>query len=53
MAECFRRGRIGDTLPGGLVPALLERGIEVHYASFGFLIFAAMMISKTLRIPKF
>lgn len=56
MAECVRRGWIegpggrGAGLPWGLVVPLREKlGVDVHYASFVFLFWASLMISKTLR----
>ncbi|KAM0754647.1 phosphatidylserine synthase [Meredithblackwellia eburnea MCA 4105] len=59
MAECVKRGQIegpggvGSGLPGGLVePIRKYLGLEVHSASFLFLGWATLMISKTLRIPK-
>ncbi|KAK4700429.1 CDP-diacylglycerol---serine O-phosphatidyltransferase, partial [Phenoliferia sp. Uapishka_3] len=59
MAECVRRGNIeggllSKGLPGGLVEPIKEMfGIDVHKASFVFLGWATLMISKTLRVPKF
>ena len=58
MAECVRRGEIegtglGKGLPGGLVGPIKDiLGIEVHAASFVFLGWATLMISKTLRFVR-
>ncbi|KAK4058421.1 CDP-diacylglycerol-serine O-phosphatidyltransferase [Microbotryomycetes sp. JL221] len=59
MAGCLRRGLIeapggrGQGLPYGLIRPLFDKtGIELHYASLVFVAWAAMMVSKTLRIPK-
>lgn len=55
MAECARRGNIvgaGGSVPGGLISLLAKNGIEVHWASLGFLTWAAMMLSKTMKVPK-
>ena len=53
MAECVRRGLIEGVgkkgVVGGLVGPLAKMGVEVHWASFVFLGWAALMISKTLR----
>lgn len=43
----------GAGVPWGLIPQLAEVGVEVHYVAFVWLAWAAMMISKTLRVPKF
>ncbi|KAK4051829.1 CDP-diacylglycerol-serine O-phosphatidyltransferase [Microbotryomycetes sp. JL201] len=60
MAGCVQKGLIeapggrGLGLPYGLIQPLFDKtGIEMHYASLVFVAWAAMMISKTLRIPKF
>ncbi|GAA6048999.1 hypothetical protein JCM3770_005432 [Rhodotorula araucariae] len=60
MAVCVREGRFegpqgqGNGLPWGLVePVRRHTGIEVHWAALVFAGWAAAMISKTLRIPKF
>ncbi|GAA6027850.1 hypothetical protein JCM8097_001747 [Rhodosporidiobolus ruineniae] len=63
MAGCVKQGKVelavpgkalglGDGLPGGLVQPLLDLGIEVHWAAIVFAVWAAAMVSKTLRIPK-
>ncbi|GAA5838413.1 hypothetical protein JCM11251_004929 [Rhodosporidiobolus azoricus] len=65
MAGCVKQGRVelavpgkalgvGNGLPYGLVGPLKEIfGVEVHWAAVLFGGWAAAMISKTLRIPKF
>ncbi|GAA5892983.1 hypothetical protein JCM6882_006909 [Rhodosporidiobolus microsporus] len=64
MAGCVKQGKVelavpgkalglGDGLPGGMVQPLLEYGVEVHWAAIVFAGWAAAMVSKTLRIPKF
>lgn len=56
MAELVRRGAIvgGKGLPFGLVGFIREyTGIEVHWASFVFLGWATLFISKTLRYVLF
>lgn len=50
LAWCAWQGRVGDALPGGawqLGPALL------HPLALLFVVSGSLMISKTLRIPKF
>lgn len=55
MAECVRRGWIegpggsGQGLPFGLVEQLLPYKVAVHWETGIFGIWAAMMVSKTLR----
>ncbi|GAA6018813.1 hypothetical protein JCM10207_000249 [Rhodosporidiobolus poonsookiae] len=64
MAVCVQQGKvdfpvaakeigIGHGLPGGLVEPLRELGVEVHYGALVFAAWAAAMVSKTLRVPKF
>ncbi|BGP38321.1 CDP-diacylglycerol-serine O-phosphatidyltransferase [Rhodotorula kratochvilovae] len=60
MALCVKEGRFegpqgqGNGLPWGLVEPLREHtGVEVHWAALVFAGWAAAMVSKTLRIPKF
>lgn len=55
MATCVKQGRIvgvGSSLPFGLVSSLQKLGVEVHWGSFVFLLWAAMMVSKTMKVPK-
>ena len=55
MALCVRLDLIekpGKGLPGGLVVPLTETVLEMHWVSVIFAIWAALMISKTLHIPK-
>ena len=50
LAWCASHGRIGDALPGGVLeigPAIL------HPLALLFVLSGSLMISKTLRIPKF
>lgn len=50
MAYCVKQGWIMSYLPWGLVEPIKQKlGVEVHYASFVFLGWASLMISKTLR----
>ncbi|GAA5901236.1 hypothetical protein JCM8208_002315 [Rhodotorula glutinis] len=60
MAVCVYQGRFdgpqgqGNGLPWGLVGPLKEHvGVEVHWFAVLFAGWAAAMVSKTLRIPKF
>ncbi|GAA6007150.1 hypothetical protein JCM11491_003023 [Sporobolomyces phaffii] len=46
-------GGKGPGLPFGLIEPLAAIGIELHWASLVFAGWGMMMISKTLRIPKF
>ncbi|KAK9898645.1 CDP-diacylglycerol--serine O-phosphatidyltransferase, partial [Cystobasidium minutum MCA 4210] len=43
---------IGAGLPGGFISALEKTPLEMHWFSIIFVIWAALMISKTLHIPK-
>jgi len=58
MATCVKLGYIegpggrGEGLPGGLVMAFKDTPLEMHWVSVIFGIWAALMISKTLHIPK-
>lgn len=59
MAACVKNnsfagiGTQGNGVPWGFVKQLEEVGVDVHWVSFVWLGWAAMMVSKTLRIPKF
>ncbi|GAA5988716.1 hypothetical protein JCM11641_005153 [Rhodosporidiobolus odoratus] len=65
MAVCVKQGRVdlplpgkamglGEGLPGGLIEPLKDLlGVEVHWAALVFAGWAAAMVSKTLRVPKF
>jgi CDP-diacylglycerol--serine O-phosphatidyltransferase len=58
MALCVYTGHyevFGDAskgLPGGLILPLVNTPLEMHWLSFIFGTWAALMISKTLHIPK-
>ncbi|SCV67670.1 BQ2448_5281 [Microbotryum intermedium] len=46
-------GGRGSGLPGGIILPLREAlGIDLHYAAVVWFVWAMMMVSKTLRIPK-
>lgn len=40
----------GKGVPGGLVGLLERGGVQVHWGSFVFLVWAVLMVSKTLRL---
>jgi CDP-diacylglycerol--serine O-phosphatidyltransferase len=58
MAACVFTGnfeRLGDAktgLPGGLVMPLVDTPLEMHWISVIFAVWAALMVSKTIHIPK-
>ncbi|KDE04920.1 hypothetical protein MVLG_04676 [Microbotryum lychnidis-dioicae p1A1 Lamole] len=59
MAYLVKNGMIdgpggrGAGLPGGIIMPLREAfGIDLHYAAIVWFVWAMMMVSKTLRIPK-
>lgn len=45
-------GGIGRGLPGGLVKALIDTPLEMHWVSLVAGVWAALMVSKTIHIPK-
>ena len=55
MAACVSNGSFagigtqGNGVPWGFVKPLEELGVDVHWVSFVWLAWAAMMVSKTLR----
>ena len=58
MAVCVATGRIDGPpgkpagLPGGIIEAFRDTPLEMHWISVVFAIWAALMVSKTLHIPK-
>lgn len=58
MAGCVYTDRfegpagLGNGLPGGFIDILEKTPLEMHWFSIIFVVWAALMISKTLHIPK-
>lgn len=56
MAYCVYTNRFEGPnlrgLPGGLIESLEKTPLEMHWVSVIFVVWAALMISKTLHIPK-